>query len=152
MSQEAPPRPAQFTLGVVHIYDDNPSPDVTSGGVYLAVSGVYSAACIQAFEGEGDVGYGDFRTGIGPGEGARGRGTVPLWGSGGAVAEVRPAAKTIDGMLVANGGIVDGEEEGEFGFIDGADVAISVQFGAVTDESGWGGCNGAPGADDGEDD
>ena len=60
MSQETPPGPAQFTLGIVYVYNDNPSPDVTSGGVYLAVGRMYAAARIQALEGEGDVGDGDF--------------------------------------------------------------------------------------------
>ncbi len=49
---------------------------------------------------------------------------------------MRPAAEAVDGMFVADGGIVDREEEGEFRLINDANVVVPVQFGTFTDESG----------------
>lgn len=134
VGQECPPGPTQFALWVVHVYDNDPSPGVAVTCPHLTIHRMDSAARVQAYQAEGNVGDGQAGSGVCPVQGAGGGRAVPLRGSGCAVGKMSTTGKAVDGMLGADGGIVDGEEEGDVGGGRDAVILVPVVLGALPDE------------------
>lgn len=142
MGEKCPPRPAQFPLRPIDIHDNDPLPGVAVAVPGFTEHGVNAAAGIQADEVQGNIGQGEACAAVCPVEGAGGRRAIPVRGSGCTIGEVSTPLETVDGMLVTNGCVVDGEKEGKIG--DDAVIVVSVQFGAFAGQGGRVKCLNAP--------